>query len=409
MLDKKYLPWEEARRIILENVEEKAEVEEVNIEEAYGRVLAENIFAPEDLPGFIRSTVDGYAVRSSDTFGASESLPAYLRVVEEIPMGKPPEKALSSGECSAISTGGMLPEGADAVVMVENVNPVSEDLIEVLKPVSPGENIIEKDEDVKKGELVLEKGKVLKPQDIGALAGLGITKVKVAKKPVVAIILTGDEIIPADEKVTPGKVRDINSYTLAGLVLETGGIPLKLGIVRDDYQEIKKRVEEAYRKSDVILISGGTSAGTKDMTAEIINELGEPGVLLHGVAIKPGKPLVAGICNGKPVFGLPGHPVAVYLCFKLFVAPVIRKLTGVKKEPFKFKIKAELERNLFSQAGRTDFVRVSLHLKDRKLIAKPLLSKSGLIMSLVKADAILEIPSELLGIEKGKEVEVELI
>lgn len=410
MLDKKYLSLKESIKFLLEHIEfASLPFELIPIESAYNRITYEDIYAPENLPGFRRSTVDGFAVRSQDTFGAKETMPAYLTVKGHIPMGKAPNFSLGQGEAAEIGTGGMLPDGADAVIMLEHVNIVSPDLIEVLRPVGPGENVIFEDEDIKKGELVIPKGHKLKPQDIGALAGLGITEVKVVKKPIVAIILTGDEIIPHTERVVPGKVRDINSFVLAGLIDEAGGIPLKMGIVKDNYREIKTLVDKAYSSADVILITGGTSAGIKDMTAQIINELGEPGIIFHGVSIKPGKPIIAGVCNKKPVFGLPGHPVAVYICFELFVKPVIYKMLGMTDKIYKPKIKAKLERNISSQAGRTDFIRVSLKEKNGALWADPLLSKSGLIMTLVKAKGILCIPEDLLGFEKDEEVEVELI
>ncbi len=410
MLDKKYLSLKEAQKILLDKVSFKSlPPETISIELAYNRITYEDIFSPENLPGFSRSTVDGFAVRSQDTFGAKETMPVYLTVKGEIPMGEAPSFEVASGEAAAIATGGMLPKGADAVVMIEHVNIISKDLIEVLKPVGPLENVITEDEDVKKGKLVISAGTKLKPQDIGALAGLGISEIKVVKKPKIAIILTGDEIIPHNKKITPGKVRDINSFTLSGLIDEAGGVPLKLGIVRDDYEKIKEVVQKAYELADIILITGGTSAGTKDMTAQIINELGNPGILFHGVSIKPGKPIIAGICNDKPVFGLPGHPVAVYICFNLFVKPVIEKMMGLNKKSFKSKIKAKISKSVYSQAGRTDFIRIFLEKRKGELWAVPLLSKSGLIMSLVKADGLICIPENLLGYEEGEEVEVELI
>lgn len=410
MLDKKYLLPREALKIIVEKIGFRSlSPEVVLIEEAYGRVTYEDIVAPEDLPGFDRSTVDGFAVKSSDTFGARETSPAYLTVKGDIPMGEIPEFSISQGEAAFIATGGMLPEGADAVVMIEHVNIVSENLIEVLRAVSPGENVIFKDEDVKKGEIVIKAGHRLKPQDIGTLAGLGITQVRVIKKPVISIILTGDEIIPHKEKVTQGKVRDVNSFTLAGLSIENGAIPLKMGIVKDEYEEIKETVKKAYSLSDIILITGGTSAGVKDLTAKVINELGPPGVVFHGVSIKPGKPIIGGVCNGKPVFGLPGHPVAVYICFELFVKPVIEHMLGLTDKNFKKIIRAKISRSIHSQAGREDFIRVFLEEKKGQLWANPLLSKSGLIMSLAKADGIVRISADLLGIEEGEEVFVEII
>lgn len=410
MLDKKYLFPEDAVRLIFKHITQRSlSSETVPIEESYSRVTAEEIISPEDLPGFNRSTVDGFAVKASDTFGAKEGSPAYLKIKGDIPMGAIPDFPILNGETASIATGGMLPEGADAVVMVEHVNVVSDDLVEVLKAVSPGENVIFLDEDAKKGETIIKAGHRLKPQDIGALAGLGIKEVRVIRKPVISIILTGDEIIPHTEKVTPGKVRDVNSFTLAGLCHENGAIPLKIGIIKDDYNEIKKTVTKAYELSDMVLITGGTSAGTKDLTAKIINELGLPGVLFHGASIKPGKPIIGGVCHGKPVFGLPGHPVAVYICFELFVKPVIHYMFGLTDKNFKKTVKAKMSRSIHSQAGRQDFIRVYLEERNGELWAIPLLSKSGLIMSLVKAHGIVHIPPDLLGILQGEEVLVELL
>jgi molybdopterin molybdotransferase len=410
MLDKKYLLLNDALKVILENIKFRClPYEIVPLEKAYDRVTYEDIFAPEDLPGFNRSTVDGFALRSSDTFGAKESSPAYLNIKGDIPMGAIPDFSISQGECASIATGGMLPEGADAVVMIENVNIISQDLIEVLRALSPWENVIFKDEDIKKNEVVIKAGCRLKPQHVGALAGLGIAEVKVLKKPLVSIIITGDEIIPHTEKVLPGQVRDVNSFTLSGLIEKVGAIPVKMGIVRDEYYEIKSYTDKAYEISDVILITGGTSAGVKDLTAKVIDELGKPGVLFHGVSIKPGKPLIGGVCGGKPVFGLPGHPVAVYICFELFVKPVIEYMLGVEEKKIKKLLKAKIARNLHSQAGRDDFIRVYLKEKDNELWAVPLLSKSGLIMTLVLADGIVHIPYELLGFQEGDEVLVNII
>ncbi|HHW20494.1 gephyrin-like molybdotransferase Glp [Thermodesulfovibrio thiophilus] len=410
MLDKKYLLPEDAIRIILEQISFRClPSETMPIEEAYDRVTAEDVLSQEDLPGFERSTVDGFAVRSSDTFGARESSPAYLTIKGDIPMGAIPDFSLSNGEAASIATGGMLPAGADAVVMIEHVNIVSENMIEILRAVSPGENVIFRDEDTKTGEVVIKAGHKLKPQDIGALAGLGITELQVIKKPVVSIILTGDEIIPHTEKNTPGKVRDVNSFTLAGLTMQCGGIPLKMGIVRDEYTAIKEITKKAHEISDIVLITGGTSAGIKDLTAKIIDELGLPGVLFHGASIKPGKPVIGGVCNSRPVFGLPGHPVAVYICFELFVKPVLNQMLGLKDKIFKNIIKARIARSIHSQAGREDFIRVHLEEKNGEIWAYPLLSKSGLIMSLVKADGVLCIPSDLLGVEEGEEVSVIII
>lgn len=410
MFDKKYLLPSDALKILLDNIKFRSiSYEIVPLEESYRRVNYEDIFSPEDLPGFLRSTVDGFAIRASDTFGARDGAPAYISVKGDIPMGVMPNFSIAQGESASIATGGMLPEGADAVVMIEHVNIVSQELIEILKPLSPWENVIFKDEDVKKGEIVVRAGKKLKSQDIGALAGLGIVEVKVSRKPIVSIILTGDEIIPHTKKVLPGQVRDVNSFTLSGLIMNSGGVPIKMGIIKDDYEQIKSTVSKAYDMSDLVLITGGTSAGTKDMTAKVIEELGKPGVLFHGVSIKPGKPIIGGVCEGKPIFGLPGHPVAVYICFELFVKPAIEKMLGLQERGIKKIIKAKMARSLHSQAGREDFIRVSLEERDGELWANPLLSKSGLIMSLVRADGVIHIPAELLGLQEGEEVLVDII
>lgn len=410
MLDKKYLHPKDALKTILENIPFRClSSESILIEEAYRRVTAHDIVSPEDLPGFERSIVDGFAVKASDTFGAKESSPAYLTLKGDIPMGVVPNFSISTGQAVSIATGGMLPQGADAVVMIEHVNLISDDLIEILRAVSPGENVIFKDEDVKKGEIIIKAGHRLKSHDIGALAAVGITNITVIKKPVISIILTGDEIIPHTQKVTPGKVRDVNSFTLSGLCSEVSAMPLKIGVVRDEYNEIKEATEKAYCLSDIVLITGGTSAGVMDLTAKVIDGLGSPGVLFHGASIKPGKPVIAGVCSGKPVFGLPGHPVAVYICFELFVKPVIEHMIGLTDKKFKKTLKAKISRNIHSQAGRDDFIRVYLEERNGECWAAPLLSKSGLIMSLVKAHGILHIPSDLLGVLEGEEVDVEII
>ncbi|MBI4653572.1 MAG: molybdopterin molybdotransferase MoeA [Nitrospirae bacterium] len=384
---------------------------ELEIGHSLGRILSRDIISPEDLPAFPRSTVDGFAVTSSDTFGATESMPAYLNVTHEILMGDEPSFDLRKGECAKIATGGMLPQGADAVVMFEYCQPAAEKIIEVLKPVAPGENVIQAGEDCKKGDVVLKKGHRIRPQDIGALAGLGIIKIRVYEKPKVAIISTGDEVVPPSSPLKTGQIRDINSYNLAGLIELNGGMAIKKGIFQDNYDVLKKIIEESLRQSDIIIISGGSSVGTKDITAKLINDIGKPGVLFHGVSIKPGKPMIGAIVNGKPVFGLPGHPAAVTVCFELFIAPVLKILTGEKQglsRKVKRTIRARLSRNISSGSGRQEYIRVLLEERDGELWAIPILGKSGLITTLVKADGTIVIPLYKTGLTQGTEVEVEL-
>ncbi len=403
---------EEAQDLLLKHTFFKKPAEiNLPIEDSYGIIISKDIISPEDLPAFNRSTVDGFAVNSTDTFGATESLPSYLSIKAEILMGEEPEFKLKKGEVAKIATGGMLPEGTDSVVMFEHTQQVDEKMIEVVKPVAPGENVIQAGEDAKKDECILKNGRRLRPQDIGALAGLGITDVWVYEKPRVSIISTGDEIVPADKPIKPGQVRDINSYNLSGLILNAGGIPVKRGIFSDKYNIIRDIVEESLRDSDMVLITGGSSVGTKDLTAKVINDMGKPGVLFHGVSLKPGKPMIGGIVNNTPVFGLPGHPAAVNVCFEIFIKPVLKNLSGLKEDKFEEEkriIKARIAKNISSSPGREEHIGVALEERDGEIWAVPLLGKSGLITTLIKADGTAVIPLRKLGVQEGEIVEVRL-
>jgi|WetSurSiteA1Bulk_404760.scaffolds.fasta_scaffold00133_3 molybdopterin molybdotransferase len=383
----------------------------VSLDQAYGMITSMDILSPEDLPSFSRSTVDGYAVNSADTFGATDGLPAYLTIKTEIFMGERPDFSLKQSEVAKIATGGMLPEGTDAVVMFEHTQQIDETMIEVMKPVSPGENVIQAGEDAQKGALVIRSGNKLRPQDVGALAGLGITKVQVFAKPRVSILSTGDEIVPAHEPIQPGQVRDINAYTLSGLIMNAGGIPLRKGIFKDNYATIHESVEQSLQDSEMILITGGSSVGTKDMTAKVINAMGQPGVLFHGVSLKPGKPMIGGVVNGKPIFGLPGHPVAVHVCFELFIRPVLEDIAGIQEKRFGSKtgtIQARIGKNISSSPGREEHIGVTLEERDGELWASPIFGKSGLITNLTMADGTAVIPLKKFGVQAGEVVEVRL-
>ncbi len=405
----------EARRLFFENWNPlPLEEEIIDLTDALHRVISRDITASSNLPEFARSTVDGYAVRAEDTFGATETLPAYLNLIGEIQMGEEATISVRKGDTVKIATGGMLPEGADAVVMFEHSSIVDEKMIEVVRAVAPGENVIEAGEDLQEGAIVLERGHRLRPQDLGALAGIGITAIHVYKKPKVAIISTGSEIVEATQKPKLGQVRDINSYNLTGLIKMRGGVPVRKGIFYDEYAVIRSVIEESLKETDMVIITGGSSVGTKDLSAKVINDLGDPGVLVHGVAVRPGKPMISGIVNNKPIFGLPGHPAAVTVCFDLFVRPVLRILTG-KRLPLYMKggalkriVKARFSRNLASAPGREDHIRVALEERDGELWAKPILGKSGLITTLVKAMGTVVIPLNKLGLEAGEVVEVRL-
>jgi molybdopterin molybdotransferase len=394
--------------------------EELSISAALGRVLALDITATVDLPEFNRSTMDGYAVRSADTFGAAESRPALLRVVGDIPMGTMPDRGIARGEAMKIATGGALPQGADAVVMFEHTQPVDTESIEVVKAVAPQENVTLAGEDITKGERVLAKGHLIRPQDMAALASMGITCIHVFGKPRVAIISTGNEIVPADAIPGPGQIRDSNSYSLEGLITQAGGMPVKMGIIPDDYSLLQRALEDSMQDCNLVLFTGGSSVGTADFTAKVINDLGPPGVLVHGVSIKPGKPLIIGLVKQKdrneqiPVFGLPGHQAAVAICFELFVKPALTRLTGAISDPAlegiapNRTVKARLGRSISSSPGREDHVRVMLEKRVDGLWAKPVFGASGLISTLVKAVGTVVVPVNKIGIEAGEEVEVRL-
>jgi molybdopterin molybdotransferase len=331
-----------------------------------------------------------------------------------------PERAIGKGECMKIATGGALPKGADAVVMFEQTQRVDGATIEVVKAVAPEENVSKTGEDMRKGEAVFGSGHVIRPQDMAALAGMGITRVPVFAKPRVAIISTGNEIVPADTVPEPGQIRDSNSYQLDGFITLAGGVAVKKGILPDDYDALRAALEEAVADCYIVLFTGGSSVGTADFTARVINDLGPPGVLVHGVSLKPGKPLIIGLVKGKasgvavPVFGLPGHQAAVAICFEQFVRPVLMRFTGavpdpalVGVSPYRI-VKAKLSRSIASMPGREDHVRVTLEKREDGLWARPVFGASGLISTLVKAVGTVVVPVNAIGIEAGEEVEVRL-
>lgn len=382
--------------------------EEVDVKDALGRVIAEELLAPCDLPSFTRSAMDGYAVRAADTYGASEGLPAYLKVVGEVLMGQAPEVGIGLGETAKVHTGGMLPGGADAVVMVERTQEVDEATIEVLRPVAVGENLIQVGEDVRRGEFLLPKGHILRPQDIGGLLALGITKIWVSQRPRVAIISSGDEVVAPEVEPGPGQVRDINTYTISALTERAGGHPLPLGIVGDSYEELLSAARRGKEEGDILVISAGSSVSVRDMTAQVISKLGEPGILVHGISIRPGKPTILAMVDGVPAFGLPGNPVSAVVVCQLFLVPTIYLLAGCKEPPPKQRVTAKLGHNVASMVGREDYVPVRLAERGEELWAEPVFGKSNLIYTLVKADGMVRVPLYRRGVAMGEMVEVEL-
>ena len=381
-------------------------VEDMLTQDALGRVLANDVRAPHALPPFPRSSVDGYAVRAADTFGASASLPAYVSLAGEVLMGTRTTLEVQRGQAALVHTGGMIPSGADAVVMVEDTQVARPGEIEILKPAAPGQNVLLLGEDVQPGETVLQRGVRLRAQEIGGLMALGLTRVGVIRRPRVAILSTGDEVVAPDADPLPGQVRDVNTYTLSALVTQAGGEPVLYGILPDQRDALETAARDAYASCDVVLITAGSSVSTRDLTSEIIATLGSPGVLAHGVALKPGKPTILAVCGGKPVIGLPGNPVSALVVAGLFVTPLLHRLLGVQAPRLTPRVAARLTTNIPSEAGREDYVPVRVSGEEGAFVAEPVFGKSNLIFTLVRADGLVRVPPEANGLPAGAQVEV---
>jgi molybdopterin molybdotransferase len=394
-------------RVLLDHLTPNRSTEQIATAGGLDRVLAEDVRSPSDLPSFPRSTMDGFAVRASSSFGATEGLPAYLTVVGEVLMGQAPELELGPGECARIATGGMLPAGADAVIMVEQTQVVGPETIEALQAVAPGENVVQIAEDIHTGEPILPRGHTLRPQDLGGLVALGITQVSVARRLRVGILSGGDELVPPEQTPGPGQIRDINSTTLAALVNRAGHTPWLVGLVPDEESALTEAARRGLADSDVLILSAGSSVSTRDMTAQVVDTLGRPGVLVHGVSLKPGKPTILAVCDGKPVFGLPGNPVSCIVTFDLFVAPTLAYLSGAQRPPRRT-LTARLARNVASAPGREDYVQVRLEQRDGMVEAVPVFGKSNLIFTLIRADGMLHVPLDSGGLSAGELVEVVL-
>lgn len=391
-------------------------VEEILPKDALGRILAEEITASENIPGFDRSTVDGYAVISSDTFGAGESMPAQLKLAGEVHMGEKPSFSLKKGESAYIPTGGELPQNADSVVMMEYAEEYGDGYVYLEKPAAPGTHVIFKGDDTREGDVVIPAGRVLRPQEIGALAAMGIMKIKVQRKLKIAVISTGDEIVEPDQDLTSGaKVRDINSHSLYAGILACGCEPVLCGIVKDRYDLLMEAVKKAMTECDIVLISGGSSVGTRDVTCRVIEDAGSPGVLVHGIAVKPGKPTIIGKAGRKALIGLPGHPVSAYMIFRIFVVKLIQVMQNRPFSPEPF-LEAVLSCNYPSNNGREEFLPVTVRAGDKdededgghSHTATPVFSKSGLITGLVRADGYVHIPRGQEGLSQGETVRVTL-
>lgn len=398
----------EALDLFLSSIPGRQNSENIQTQDSLGRVIAQEVVAPHPLPEFPRSTVDGFAVYAADTYGASESLPAYLSLIGEVPMGSEPTFQVKRGQCALIHTGGMIPKGTDAVIMVEFTQSSRVGEVEILKAVAVGENVIKIGEDIKAEEIVIPAGTLLGPAEIGGLMAIGVTQISVARRPKVGIISSGDEVIPPDQEPHPGQVRDINGYTLKALVEEAGGAPLYYGIIPDSEAAMLETTAKAKDACDIVVITAGSSASTRDLTSIVLNQLGKPGVLVHGVNVRPGKPTILAVCDGKAMIGLPGNPVSALVIARLFVLPVIKKMLGDATERPLNGIQASLTINLSSQAGREDWVPVRVTQVEGNWQAEPVFGRSNLIFTLVAADGMVRIPPDATGLSVGETVQVYL-
>ena len=408
---RKLISLDEARRKIEETLSPSPlGIEEIPLQSSGGRVLAEDLESPINVPPFNRSTVDGYAVKAADTFGAEEEHPIKLRLVGQAGVGEMSNSTIERGSAVEIVTGAPLPIGADAVVMVENTTQ-NKETIRAYKSVARSENTMVIGSDIRKKEKVLARGSVLSSRHVGVLAALGFAQVRVFKQPKAAIVSTGMEIVEPGKPLPPGKIYDINTYTLSAAVSENGGQPVFLGIVKDDDRELlKATLKKAIDSADIVITSGGVSVGPKDIVPEVLAELGKPGLIVHGVAIKPGKPVAVAVISGKPVFSLPGNPTSSLLVFYLVVRPILFRMTGRSEKPFAT-IEATTAVKLFPARGRRTFVMVTIsRARTGGWLASPVpTGQSGAITTLAKADGFVEIKENQQFIDTGKEVTVNLL
>jgi len=386
------------------------EKEKSNLSIASGRVLAEDIIAQHDWPLLDRSCMDGFAVNTRDVFGASESNPGYLECTATLPIDLMPDVTIQPGECARIATGGVLPEGTDGVVMVEHTEEMDGTTIEVRKSAAPGENVMQQGEDARTGVTALAAGTSMRPQEMGLAAALGFENISLVKSPRVGILSTGDELIEIGQTPKPGQVRDVNSQTVAALVKQAGGAPTQYGIIKDDLASLTAALQKAINENDLVLLSGGSSIGVRDLTVQALESIPDSEILAHGVALSPGKPTILGRAAGKPVLGLPGQVTSALVVVHVLILPLIRHLQGDKtafdtsKRPTR---RAELARNVASKPGREDYVRIRLEERDGEPpLAHPVLGKSGLLRTIVQADGLASIPADSEGLYEGQLIDI---
>lgn len=406
---RRLLTLEQAQRLVQQQVKPKPlGVEKIELLTASARVLAEDVIAKIDIPPFARSTVDGYALRAEDTFGAEENKPVTLKIRGTVSIGELPKIKVTERTAAEIVTGAPIPEGADAVVMVEQTEREA-DVVRVFTSIARNANIMKAGADIKKGGKVLKSGTLMGSKEIGAVAALGIGEVLAYKVPRVAVFSTGPEVTDLGKTLLPGRIYDINAYSLSAAVLECGGKPMHLGVVPDDFEELQKQLKQALSSADIVVTSGGVSVGPKDIMPKVLASLGTPGTILSGIAIKPGKPTTIGLISGKPVFLLPGHPTSALMIFHLIVRPVIQLMAGREKtiDPT---VKAVAAARMFSAKGRKTFVMVTLEKdKSGNVLAMPVSTgDSGAITTLTKADGFVTIPQNIQFIDFNQEITVHL-
>ena len=399
---------EEARRIFYDALPTiSLPSETISLQGSLNRILAEDVGADASVPAFEKSAMDGYAVVAEDTFGSSQTNPSLLKLVGESKIGELPTKTLRKGETIAIATGAPVPQGANAVVMVENTKRLDTGDVEMCTAVTPGENISHIGEDVKQGTVVLERGRKLKPPDLGLLVALGRETVSVVRRPKVAILSTGNEVSESGP-VTSGRIVDVNRPVLIAMVEECGGVPLDLGIAKDDAEEISKKLKRGLTSADLVLVTAGTSVGKGDLVPDVINALGKPGMLVHGIAMRPSLPTGLAVVNGKPIVSLPGLPVSAMIAFSTFVQPLILRMLGTEQDPQPM-IRARATKRIVGVPGFRTFIRVLVREKEGKLFVEPLRAPgSGILTTLTRANGMVVVPENVEGYDEGAEVEVQL-
>ena len=393
------LSFEEAKRIVEASIKPVNRVETVSIDDAVGRVLAEDMVAALSIPSFNRAAMDGYAVKAKDTFNSGQLRPMVLTLIGALHAGEIPREKVDSGQCLQIATGAVMPRGADAVVMVEDTE-AENGRVKIFKSVSPGANVGKKGEDIKEGALVLRDGFVLEPGRVGVLASQGLKQIRVYEKPRVAVLPTGEEVVEVGKRLRQGQLYDINSHTIAAVVKANGGVPHRVGIAGDNLDELRATIAEAL-KSDLVVLSGGSSVGDRDLLVDVLQDWGE--ILFHGIQIKPGKPTIFAILDGKPLFGMPGYPTSCLINTYLFILPVLRKMAHLPLRRGET-VEAKLGRRVPGSVGRRQFLTVKVENGE----AVPVFKESGAITSVAEADGYIEIAENIDLLEKGEPVTVTL-